>query len=406
LKRKSKNKIQETLLINITGTNGKTTTARILDHVLSSLGYRTGLASSIGLYINGKRIKPHDQTGKKAHKLLLSHMNKLDILIVENVLRHIRLKNFFPKKADYCLITNVSNDHIHQVKSRKIQDIADIKETLIRQNKINGFIILNADNKYTLQIAKKYLEEDTVILYTTNSDIKELEKNKPKAIYFIKKNNVFVKKKNQEETLVLANMHTIPCTLGMKVRFNVENLIAAIAILDNLSQLNKDTLYNAIKTFTLDFNKIPGRFNLYDFKNFMVILDNAHNPKSYHEAFKSVRSLPYKRLVSVIKASSTRTSDFIERLGEIAARYSDLIYVKESFTPGSPQQKRMGGTIASILKKGILNKGFNPKNIQVILSEEEAVETAIRKARKKDLILIFGYRIEKLNKLITRLQKS
>lgn len=408
LKTKQKSNIQNTCkVINITGTNGKTTTAKIIEYILHKLGYKTGLASSIGIYINNKRIKKKDRTGPASYNYLYRKSHLLDFIICENVLRHIKYDHFYPQKSDICLITNISNDHLHQTKTGRITEISEIKSKLIKMNKEDGFLILNGDNKYTLNIAEKNRDKNIIFFTLNQNNIPYLRKLNPKYIYFVKGKSLLKLINKIKVEKIIYDLSKVDLTLKMSSKFNIYNIVSAICVIDNIIEIDYKSVNNILLGLNLNYHIIPGRFNIFNFKNFTVILDDAKNPYGYVNSYNSLKFFKYKRLVSVIKASSTRTPDFITKLGKIAAKHSDFIYIKESFAKDSPKIQMFGKKIAKLLMKGIKQeKRFNAKNIKTILDEEEAVKTAIKNAKIGDLILIFGYRIDKLAKLIYSLKKQ
>lgn len=408
MNKKLRNTNKTPILINISGTTGKTMTAKIIESVLTKIGYKVGLASSIGIYLNGRRIQKHDRTGPKSFEFLHTRSKKLDVVICENVLRHIKIDNFYPAPTDTCLITNVSDDHVHQTKTGEIKEVAEIKSKLIDQCKSSAIVILNGDNRYTRNIATKKRVNNLILFTTQKSNAHKLKSLKPKLIYHLEEKSIYKIRQNKKRKCLIQDLSKIPLTLDMKLEFNLYNILAAICVLDNLRgiTITPKELEVKLSEIKLDYSNIPGRFNIHKFRNFTVILDDAHNPLSYKEAFKTAKRLPHKRLVSVLKASSTRTPKFIIQLGKIAGKNSDFVYIKESFAKDSKRRKSFRGKIAQLIKKGILQTNFSPSKIEIVLEEETAVETAIRNAKENDLILIFGYRIDKLSKLISNLKKS
>lgn len=405
------------IIINITGTNGKTITARLIERVLSLRGLKVGLACSVGLYLNGKRVQKHDRSGPVSFNFLATKSEDLDVIVCENVLRHIRENHFYPAPADICLITNISDDHVHQTKSGTVTEIAEIKGKLIKRNKLSGVTILNKDNKYTKLILDKFKPKN-VILFGLNKDITLSYPHK--FLYYVKDNAAF-QSNHGKEIKTISDIAKVPITLGGKLEFNIYNLLAAVCVLDNLPdvKIDKKQLEEALNAIKLDFTDLPGRFNIFDFGKFTVILDDAHNPESYRRAFLGAKMIKHKRLISVLKASSSRSTKFIRELGRIAGMNSQVIYVKESFAKNSKKRKIFGGKVATLLIDGISSTMFDTHlpvevslsgtktgKIYKILDEEEAVKTAIKNAREGDLILIFGYRIDKLNNLITNLNNK
>jgi cyanophycin synthetase len=397
------------LLINITGTNGKTTTAKIIERVLTYLNYSVGLASSVGIYIKGKRIKKHDCTGPKSYSYLKSKSSSVNILICENVLRHIRLGNFYPTLSDICLITNIAEDHIHQTKSHTVKEIAVIKSKLLNVNKQHGFIILNGDNRYTRNIGKKNRKKNIIYFSLSKGNSIHLLKENPESIYFLDHYSIYKKIRGEKfSSIIISDIRKIPLLYKLHSKFNIHNILAAVSVIDNLKGIHfsQDELQNAFLSVKPNFKEIPGRFNIFKFKNFTVILDDAHNPESYRQSFKSAQSLPHKRLVAILKASSTRSPGFIKKLGKIAAQKADFIYLKESFSKNSPKRRIFGGKIAQYLYEGIMSKNFPSSKIKIILDEEKAIYEAITRGQKGDLILIFAYRIDNVYRLIQKLKSG
>ncbi|MBN2016201.1 hypothetical protein JW766_05200 [Candidatus Dojkabacteria bacterium] len=400
-------KSKKPLLINITGTCGKTITAKIIEIVLTKSGYRVGLASTIGIYFKGRRVKKKDRSGPKSFQYLFQRSKELDVVICENVLRHIRHDTYYPALSDVCLITNVSDDHIHQTKTKTVREIAQIKSKILKRSKKNGFIILNGDNKYTLNIAQANTDKKLILFTTKPKKVKLLKKIKPLAIYLYKKPQI-LKVSNYKMEQVVKDVSKLPLTLNLKLTFNIYNLLAAISVLDNLPgiSLYYNQLQKTLAKIVPSYSSIPGRFNIFDFGKFTVILDNAKNPLSYKKSLTAAKSIPHKRLITVLKASNTRTSQFIKKIGQIAARHSDFIYIKESRQPKGRKRKRIKGETAALLKEGALKEVSKPNKLKVILDEEQAVKNAILKAKAGDLLLVFGYRVDALHKLIKSMQKN
>lgn len=350
----------------------------------------------------------HDRTGPASFELLHARSKTLDFIICENVLRHLKIDNFYPAPSDTCLITNVTDDHLHQTKSKTIQEIARIKSKLLTRCKESSTIILNGDNKYTRDMSSARKDCKLIFFTTLKPTVTDLQKLHPQSIYYLDNKSVLRLDKKLRKKMILKNLASLPLTLDMRLKFNVYNILAAVCVLDNIenTKIAPKNLAEKLAEIKLSYAHIPGRFNIFNFKEFMVILDDAHNPESYNEAFRTAKLIQHKRLISVIKASSTRTGEFIKKLGRIAAKNSDLIYVKESFAKDSKKKKQFGGKIAKLLKEGISQTGFPSVRIKTLLDEEEAVKAAIKNAQKDDLILIFGYRINNLSKLISRLKQN
>lgn len=396
--------IQFAKTINITGTNGKTTTSKIIELVLIKLGYKVGLTGSAGIYINGVRVKRKDRSGPKSYQYLHEYREKLDIIIVENVLRHIKNNTFYPDQADICLITNIADDHIHQTPNNSIEEIALIKSKLTKRNRSTGLTILNADNQYTKIISKKTNGE--IVYFGINTKPNCIAS---KALYYHFKDNKIFRLHKGNKIKLLDNINKYPLTYNLNLNFNIYNILSAIAVLDNLPdlELQFSKTHNILKTIDLTYKFIPGRFNIFNFNDFTVILDKAHNPKSYMHVFKSlVSGFEYKRLVSIIKSSRTRNDNFIKKLGSIAAQYSNFIYIKENIIDNPKKRGRYQGKVANLLRSGIRDQNFDMQKTKTIIGERKAVKEAIDNSRPGDLLIIFGYKIDDLNTYIKQLQSK
>lgn len=399
-----KKQIQFPKTINITGTNGKTTTSKIIELVLSRLGYKVGLTGTAGIYIDGKRVKRKDRSGPKSYQYLHKYSKNLDIIIVENVLRHIKNDTFYPTKADICLITNIADDHIHQTPNNSIEEIALIKSKLTKRNQSTGLTILNADNQYTKIISDNITGKIAYFGIKTkpnsiNSD----------TIYYQFKNNQIFRLHKDNRIKLLDHVNRYPLTYNLNLKFNIYNILAAVAVVDNLtdSELPFSKIQDTLGTIDLTYEFIPGRFNIFDFNKFTVILDKAHNPKSYSHVFSSlVSGFKYKRLVSIIKSSRTRNDNFIKKLGSIAAQYSDFIYIKENIIENPKKRKKYQGEVAKLLKSGIRDQKFDMHKTKTIFGEKKAIKIAINNSRTGDLLIIFGYKVDDLNTYIKQLQSK
>ncbi len=395
-------------VINITGTNGKTTTARIVEKVLTSAGYKTGLISTAGLFFKGKKIKAGDQVNFESFQYIYQHRDELDFIICENIIRNITKDIFYPQKADICLLTNISPDHLNQTKTNSIEELISIKSSIINLNKKSGLIILNMDNKNTLNIARNYPEKDKIVLFSRKKS-KLNSVTQFNDFYYLKNKDIF--SAQRKSSAILEDIQKLPLTLDMKLTFNIENLIAAVSIIDNLDiEISKSRLDRYLQNFSLNFKDLPGRFNTFQFKNFQVIIDYAHNPASIQKLLKVAKKIPHKRLVTVAKGPSIRdkeNEEMLRKIAKIISKFSDLVYIKEPFPQYCTKDKTLRQRTVSFLENEIANTGkLSNEKIISIMEEEKAVRTAIGNAKKGDLIIILAYKTVALNNLLEKMQKK
>jgi cyanophycin synthetase len=191
--------------------------------------------------------------------------------------------------------------------------------------------------------------------------------------------------------------HDIPATLGGKATVNIQNALAALAI-GYASGLSVETMQEALKSFTSSFEQNPGRLNVYEGLPFKVILDYGHNPAGLEPMVKLVGELRGTgRAIGVVSMAGDRRDEDMLELGALASKIFDDIIIRED----SDKRGRAEGEIAALLERGVLEAGHPSEAVQVVISELEALQTAMRQARPGDLVVHFSSDIDKAWQCIT-----
>lgn len=374
----------------ITGTNGKTTTSRMVAHILKTHGLRVGLTTSTGIYVDGKRFMPGDTTGPKSAKIVLRDPT-VEAAVLETARGGILREGLGFDLCDVGAVLNVAEDHLGLKGVETLQDLAWVKSLVVEVVRKGGYSVLNADDRLTARMARK--AGGKLILFSMRGGedgprhLREHLANGGMAV--VRQPGVrgdMIVIYDGDEYLPLMRTSQIPATLGGKARFNVENALAATAIAYGL-RVPIDTIRRALATFETTFEENPGRLNVYDKLPFRVILDFAHNPHGMEKIAEMVRDLRPERgrVITVVTGTGDRRDQDIRRLGEIAARMADELIIKET----TLLRGRKQGEIPRLVHEGAVAAGFSEERITHIDNEREAIDTALRMARPGELVLVF-----------------
>ena len=376
-------------VLSITGTNGKTTTTRIISHTLSKMGYCVGMTSTDGIYINERCIHSGDDTGYESAKSILLNSD-VDVAVLETARGGIIRKGLAYNEADVAVITNIREDHLGIDNINTMEELCYVKSLVGEAVKKEGYVVINADDKYSNEIINRI--KCKRIFFTLEKENKILKNTNDKDIYlYIEDDNIVVI--NENKIHVLCNINDIPLTLNGVLKFNIENVLAASAALIGM-KIDYCMIRNGLMTYKLTSNKNSGRFNCYNVQGINVILDYGHNPDGYEAVLSSVNKIKNKngKVYGIIGVPGDREERSIMEVASISSKYLDYIIVKED----KDLRGREKGEVAKLLVDGILNKDKS-KKYEVILREEEALIKVLNMAKKGDIVIVF---FEEINNLI------
>jgi len=379
-------------VISITGTNGKTTTSKLIAHILNDPSrWTVGLTTSDNKYINGNLVAEGDKSGFLSARSILMNP-EVDVAVLETChILGVDKRGLGYDWSDASVITNLSGDHVGTFCTLTHTDLFNIKSVVAKRTKPDGFLILNADDP---QVAKMAALTKAQVAYFGLSKKNECLRHNIKAgnpAYYLENEAIWEEYKG-EKTL-LSNLKDIPITFNGQAEFNIYNTLGAIAAVRLLfrNKITLSTLHEKLRTFGNALSSNPGRFNIIKKADFEVIVDYAHNPDGYEKTIALAKKIKHKRLVGIIKSAGDRPENFVKELGKIAGQNFDLIYIKE---PASEKIRgRKPGKTSQLLKTGVLSTGFPEDKIRIIPDELEAVAHAMKTAEKGDLILIFSHKI-------------
>jgi len=368
-------------VISVTGTNGKTTTTRMIAKILKSNNMAVGMTSTGGVYIDDELVVKGDTTGPRSAEIVLMDKN-IDVAVLETARGGIVNKGLGYDLADVGLITNIGDDHIGIDGINTLEDMADVKSLIVEAVKPEGYSIINADDIYAERIGKR--ASGNVIYFSQNHNNRLIiqHKNNGKKAVYIKENIIYIF--NGEKELPIINIENIPATFGGALEHNIENSLGAVAASYGIG-IDTAIISKGLSEFHTDATNNIGRFNVFEVKDFKVVIDYGHNIGGYSRVLNGLKKMKVNRLIGVIGVPGDRNDISILKVGELSGRYFDQIYIKED----KDLRGRESREVAQLLQKGCMMGKLSDQNIDIELDEKEALIKAMENAKGGDTIIVF-----------------
>ncbi len=359
-------------IIAITGTNGKTTTTRLIAHIVKNNGYRVGFTTSDGIYVQNSMLTKGDTTGPVSAEFILKDPT-VEFAVLETARGGILRSGLGFGMCDVGVVTNIQEDHMGLSDINTLRDMANVKGVVVKSIKRDGYAVLNADNDYCVILGKN--ADCNVAYFSLNENNPVIKAHCRKggiaAIY----ENGFITIKKGEWKFRVDKVSNIPLTFGGKVSFMIANVLAATLASYVYGFPIEDIKMN-LETFIPSAAQTPGRMNIFDFKEYKVLIDFAHNADGFRgiKEFLSGIDSPYK--IGIITGTGDRRDEDIRDMGRISSEMFDHIIIRQDkFLRG-----READDIVKLLVEGIKEK--NPKqSYEYIPKEVEALKHALSLAK-------------------------
>ncbi len=370
----------------VTGTNGKTTTSRMLAHILKMSGRTVGLTSTDGVYIDGKLSVPGDMTGPVSAQMILRDPS-VDAAVMETARGGMLRSGLGFQECDVAGCINVAGDHLGLRGIDTLEQLAEVKRIPIEIAKHAA--VLNADDPLCLQMADH--TDARKISYVTMNPAHPLVKRHIQAggqAFVLEQgmNGHMITIYDKETHTPLVWTHLIPATIEGRALHNVQNAMFASALAYNLN-IGLEDIRQGLRTFDSTFFQAPGRMNIYDEHPFRVILDYAHNPAAVRAMCNLVDRFDVDgRRIVVLAAPGDRRDEDIREIASIAAQHFDFFICRCD----DNRRGRGFDEAAIMLKNKLLEDGVSADRIEVVPDEQEANTRALEMARQGDLVLILA----------------
>ncbi|HEX8315573.1 MAG TPA: cyanophycin synthetase [Flavisolibacter sp.] len=375
-------------IVAVTGTNGKTTTARLMAHMAQAAGFTTGYTTTDGIYINEELLNDGDSAGPFSARLLLKD-SSVDFAVLECARGGLLRSGLAFDKCDCAIVTNVAADHLGMGGIDTVEQLATVKSVLPRTVVENGYAILNADDDLVYAMKDELTCKLAFYsLYPDSARIEEHCRNGGLAAYVEDGYLVLRRGKN---LIPVEEVKNVPITFGGAAKFNIYNVLAA-SLAAYTSKINLNTIAQTLRTFIPSSEMTPGRMNVFRFSNFTVISDYAHNPHALRALGQLVLSYAVSVRTGILAGVGDRRDEDIIEFAEEAARIFDRIIIRHD----KDLRGRKPEDINRLLLEGIHH--IDPdKPVSFIADESEAVDHAIHHAIANSLIVFLTDKIEEVS---------
>jgi cyanophycin synthetase len=364
-------------IIAVTGTNGKTTTTRLLAHIVKNNGYKVGFTTSDGIYVQNHMMEKGDTTGPISAEYILKDPT-VEFAVLETARGGILRSGLGFSRCDIGIITNIQEDHLGLSDIHTLDDLARVKSTVVKSIKKDGWAILNAEDEQCLKIANEL---------SCNVAYFSMDENNPKAKQFSKEGKIvavyengFITIKKGEWKIRVERATHVPLTMGGKAKFMIANVLAA-TLASYLQGFKTDDISLSLQTFIPSAAQTPGRMNIFEFKKFKVLIDFAHNPAGYKGVEEYLSSVEATKKIGIIAGVGDRRDEDIKECASIAARMFDHIIIRqEKHLRGRSEEEIIG-----LIMEGIAESGRTVTH-EIIKKEVEAIKHAIDNAEDGSFI--------------------
>jgi len=365
-------------IIAVTGTNGKTTTTRLIAHIVKNNGFRVGFTTSDGIYVQNNMMTKGDTTGPVSAEFILRDPT-VEFAVLETARGGILRSGLGFGHCDIGVITNIQEDHLGLADIHTLEDLSRVKSVVTNAVKKDGWAVLNADNDYCVKIGRR--AESNVAYFSMDENNPVIKAHCKKGGIACICENGFVTIQKGDWKIRVQRTLLIPLTFGGTVPFMVQNVLAA-TLATFLWGFKTEDIQTSLQTFIPSAAQTPGRMNIFEFKDFRFMIDFAHNPDGFNgiKAFLSHIDSPLK--IGIIAGTGDRRDEDIRELGKIAAEMFDYVILRqEKFLRGRTEEN-----ILTLLIEGMRSVDQN-KPFEIVSKEVEAIKYAMSMAKPGTFIV-------------------
>jgi cyanophycin synthetase len=389
-------------IVAVTGTNGKTTTTRLIAHIMKMRGYKVGYTTTDGIYIQNKMLVAGDCTGPNSAEFVLKDPT-VDFAVLECARGGLLRAGLGFKKCDVGIVTNVAPDHLGLKGIQTIDQLAKVKGVIPESVLPDGYAILNADDDRVYDMRKNV--KCKVALFSMDENSARIRKHSKAGGLSALYENGYITISKGEWKIRVTKAVNVPLTFGGKAAFMIQNVLPAV-LTGYVQGLAIDDIKAALESFMPSPAQTPGRLNMFNFKDFQIMLDYAHNSAGLRALQKLIEKMDGHPKIGIIAGIGDRRVEDNNEIGKVAAEMFDEIIIRQDkHLRGKTEQE-----IITMVHDGI--KMVDPnKKVTIITSEKEAIMHAIKHATKGCLIivssdvvpdalnLVMKYKEEEANKL-------
>ena len=384
-------------IIAITGTNGKTTTSRLMAHIVKNMGYKVGFTTSDGIYIQNRMLQKGDCTGPGSAEFVLKDPT-INFAVLETARGGMLRAGLGFGNCNIAIVTNIAADHLGLKGINTIEDLARVKAIVAESVVKDGYAILNADDDLVYGMRKNL--ECNVAYFS-------MDENNPRIVEHCKRGglaaiyeNGYVTISKGEWKMRVEKAVNIPLTFRGRAKFNIQNVLPTV-LAGFIQGFKIADIKMALETFIPSPAQTPGRMNMFRFNNFDLMLDYAHNPAGFKAIGDFLSNIEATEKVGIIAGVGDRRDEDILELGELSAKMFDKIIIRQD----KNLRGRSEANLIDLMKQGIANIDPN-KEVQIIPNESEAIRHAVNVAKKDSFIVICSDVVPDALELVKKLHEE
>jgi cyanophycin synthetase len=389
-------------IVAVTGSNGKTTTTRMISHIFKGMGRSVGMTTTDGIYIDERLVKRADASGPKSAQMVLQNP-RVDFAVFETARGGILREGLGYGKNDVAVVLNVTGDHLGLKGIDSLEQLAAVKQVVVEAVPKTGWAVLNADDELVAGMRKAC--SGSVILFSMqehNDLVDRWVRRGGKAVVLEKgpRGEMMVIREGRR-TMPIAWVHTLPATFEGRARMMVQNAMAAAAAA-HAAGAHLHDIRQGLRSFTTSIYQAPGRLNVFDLDGVKILIDYAHNAAGLETLGDFVERLTTDApnggrpgqaswsanlRVAVVATAGDRRDEDMRQLGRVAARYFDDVIIRED---RNPRGRRRGETAALILEgvREAIASGARAGNAEIVVDEMDAARKALDRSRPGDLVVL------------------
>jgi len=365
-------------IFSITGTNGKTTTTRLIAHILRGSGCTVGFTTTDGTYIQNQQITTGDNTGPVSAQLVLKDPT-VEVAVLETARGGIIRAGLGFDYCDVGVVLNVAADHLGLKDVNTLEDLARVKSVVPRSVGKKGYAVLNAEDENVYKM--KELVDGHLVYFSMDENHPNIERQARRGRVSCVYENGYITILKGKWKVRIEKAINVPLTYGGRAEFMIQNVLAA-TLACFVHGVSLEDIRGGLRTFNAGTAQTPGRLNFMEIGDTTVLMDYAHNPAGLMGLRNFVLKLPNKHRTCVINGTGDRRDDDIRELGKIAADTFERIIIRR----GNYLRGREPGEMVKLLQEGIAQSENSPQ-VRLIPDGREAIHHAIKSARKGELVV-------------------
>jgi len=372
-------------VVAVTGTNGKTTTTRLIAHLFAASGLRVGMTNSDGVHVNGRQIDSGDCSGPRSARNVLLNPD-VDAAVFETARGGILREGLGYDRCQVAVVTNIgAGDHLGLNYITTVEDLAVLKRVIVQNVAPNGYAVLNATDPHVVKMAATCPGGVIFFAEDRHHPVLATHRAQGQRCVYVDDGHIVACEGNWRETVALRD---IPLTRGGLIGFQVENAMASVAAAWGVG-LSWDAIRAGLTSFVNDADNAPGRFNVMDYRGATLIADYGHNPDAMRALVQAVSAMPGQRRSVVISgAGDRRDEDIREQTQILGAAFDDVLLYQDAC-----QRGREDGEVIALLRQG-LEGAPRTRHVEEIRGEFVAIDSALARLQPGDLCLILVDQVE------------